>query len=216
SELKCRALKQQDELAAYQAEIKEKESLEKKRDEKQGQVDQLTVRAPASGKIVTRNPETLLGTYLAEGTEIVSIGSERQKELRVAIAQEDVDVFSQQVGKPVRIRMPGGTVLTCPLSKVTPRASMKASHPSLYAPFGGRLEARKMESGERSDEAYELLKPRFTGVISLTAQQSDQYRAGQRGVVWFGRGREKLGGYFVSLLRDLVPEDFARQYNLAP
>ena len=45
----CRVHQQDGRLAAYQAEVKHRESLEKQRRQKQNEVDQLVVRAPISG-----------------------------------------------------------------------------------------------------------------------------------------------------------------------
>jgi putative peptide zinc metalloprotease protein len=99
SQMKSRALKQREELAAYQAEQKQLESLLKKREEKRDEVAQLTVRGPISGTVIVRDPDALFGTYATTGAEIVSIGDERRKELRMSIGQEDLDAFVAYQGK---------------------------------------------------------------------------------------------------------------------
>ena len=99
SQMKSRALKQREELAAYQAEQKQLESLLKKREEKRDEVAQLTVRAPISGTVIVRDPDALFGTYATTGAEIVSIGDERRKELRMSIGQKDLDAFVAYQGK---------------------------------------------------------------------------------------------------------------------
>jgi putative peptide zinc metalloprotease protein len=218
SVLESRALKQKEEMAAYQAEQKTLLSLRKKLAEKRTEAEQLTVRAPISGRVVLRNPAFLLGTYASLGTEIVSIGDEARKELRVAIDQQDVDAFLNYVGKSISIRLPGGVRLACPLTRVPPRASVDPPHVSLCAPYGGRLEVRAREAGQSDDptDQFELTSPGFTGIVRLPPTDSARLRVGQRGVVWLARGQETMGGYLLGFLRDQIPESFAHKFNLQP
>jgi hypothetical protein len=51
------------------------------------------------------------------------------------------------------------------------------------------------------------LSPHFTGTIPLSAEQSRTLRAGQRGVTWFGRGRETIGELLTRQLRSNLPSD---------
>ena len=76
-------MKQREELAAFQAEEKELDALRKQHDEQSAEVELLLVRAPIDGTIILRDPDALLGTYASAGTEIVSIGDEQNKELRL-------------------------------------------------------------------------------------------------------------------------------------
>lgn len=218
SMLKCRALKQREELAAFQAEQKKLESLEKQHAEKFDEVLQLTIAAERGGTVIVRNPQALLGTYAKVGTEIVSIGDEAHKELRVVIDQQDVDRFSAYVGNRVSIRLPGATRFESVLTRLPPRASVELRHPSLYAPNGGPLQVRSKSVGEAesAEDKYELVKPAFTGIIELAADQSAQLCAGQRGVVWLARGQETIARHLLRLLRARIPDAFARQFNLAP
>ena len=127
----------------------------------------------ASGIIVSRQPESLLGKYLAEGSEVVLLGDENRKELRVAVDQDDSDSFFAQVGKPVWIRA-GGNVFLNTLSQIEPRASLEPLHPALAATKGGPLPVQRKanESPDKKDESgpesYELLTPQFTGRGDIT------------------------------------------------
>jgi putative peptide zinc metalloprotease protein len=188
SRLRARALEQQDELAASQAELEELDSLRKKLEEKQQEANHLTLAAPCAGRVLVRNTESLVGTYMTVGAEIAKIGAETNKEVRVSILQEDVHAFNTRLGSSVRVRLSGGQQLWCELTKLPPKASTSPTHPSLCAPHGGPLEVRTKRDREGGEEVHELLKPRFVGVVSLSPAESNSLRAGQRGLVSLSRG----------------------------
>jgi putative peptide zinc metalloprotease protein len=215
---KARVFKQRDELAAFQAEQKKLESLRKQLDEKSVEVAQLEVRAPISGTVIARDPDALLGTYASSGDEIVSIGDEQSKELRLSITQEDVDTFLASVGNRVSARLQGGVRLESDLTRVPPQASLEPPHRSLCSPYGGPLEVRPKESTESSDpeDKYELVRPGFMGFVKLPTEYSAQLRAGQRGAVWLARGNESIAGYLWGKLKDSIPHPLARRFDLAP
>ena len=212
--LKGRSYQQKNEIAAYQAELDNVKGLEKQQDEKQAEVEQLTVRAPKGGKIIARNLDLLKDTYLEAGTEIVSMGDEACKELRISVAQEDIEVFTGHLQQPVRIRVPSTDVFQCPLVKVDPRASVQPPHHSLCAPNGGPLVVKRKAADENDSqtatETYELLTPRFVGVVSLSTAQSRSLRAGQRGTITFRTHRESIGSHLYTLSSRWVRRTIAR------
>ncbi len=215
---KCRALKQRDELAAFQAEEKELDALRKKHQEKLEEVELLLVQAPINGTVILRDPDALLGTYASAGTEIISIGDEQSKQLRLSITQEDLDTFCAAVGRSVNARLPGGIRLACPLTRVPPQATLEPPHRSLCAPYGGPLEVRVKESNASrdSDDKFELIRPAFVGIVDLPAATSAGLHAGQRGVVWLARGQDSIACHMWGRLKASIPESLSRQFSLAP
>ncbi len=95
-----------------------------------------------SGGVIGLNLQNLLGVYLKPGDEILSIGSEQDKELQLAISQEKLPAFQTNVGRPVRVRLPGGQVFVCPLSSIDPRGSLDCPQPALSGANGGPLAVR--------------------------------------------------------------------------
>ena len=185
SRLIIRTLQHKDEIAALKAEQQKLEALEKRQSEKIDQLSRLVVRAPGSGTIVSRRPELLLGKYLFEGSEVVLLGDENCKEVRLAVDQDDADAFFAQVGKTVTIRA-GKQVIKNALSQIEPRASLEPLHPALVATKGGPLPVRSKtkestdKKEESNPESYELLSPQFTGEVRLSLEQSVLLAAGQR------------------------------------
>ncbi|MDG2360529.1 MAG: hypothetical protein P8M20_12830 [Planctomycetaceae bacterium] len=64
-------------------------SLLKRLTEKQQQSDQLTVRAPVAGRFMSRSLVWVIDTYTKPDTELITIGDDSLKELRVSISQDD-------------------------------------------------------------------------------------------------------------------------------
>jgi multidrug efflux pump subunit AcrA (membrane-fusion protein) len=205
SVIKGRMYFRDGELAKYQVELANQESLRKRQAEVQGQVDALTVRTPVAGRIVARNLPSLVGQYLTPGAEIVVVGDEAAKQLVVAVPQEDSGPFVTQVGKPIvfRIRGASGETGEAGLTKLDPRASLELPHPALGAHVGGpiavRMKATPADAVQRADQPYELLSPRFFGTVVLTPAQSRALYAGQLGTVQFRTAAESAG---VRLVKD--------------
>ena len=213
SQLKARVFKQTDEIYSYQAEMEQLASLQSKWEEKQQQVDSLLIRAEADGRLIARNLELHLGTYLEVGDEIAAVGNESQKELRVAIPQQDFKYFQTQVGQPINARITGGVVLDSKVDRVVPRANNYAPHESMYGANGGPLPSRANPDAETDAEKHVLLNPHFTGVVSLSTQQSRELFVGQQGVVWFGHGARSMGEALWTMIRQSLPEPLLRQYS---
>ena len=213
STLKSRVFKQTEEMHSYQAEMEQLASLRTKHEEKQHQCDDLVLRSKSSGVVVARNLHLLLGTYLTTGDELAAIGNESCKELRLAIPQKQFKHFQYEVGEPISARLSGGVVLTSTMKQVVPRATSLAPDPSMYASNGGPLASRPNEDDEEGAPAMVLLNPHFTGIVSLSEEQSGNVRVGQQGVIWFGHGRQSVGTVLWSTLKEALPEIFKRQYS---
>ncbi len=197
SRIERRIHQRQREIAKAQSESQQLRTLQKQFDEKSEELERLVVRAPCAGKIVGRNLNTLEGTYLTKGSRLLSIGNEDAKEVRLSIAQQDMLDFRQHIGVPMRVYFSGSQVLESTLTRVEPRASSTPPDLSLCAPNGGELAVRNVAADARHSEQheFELLSPRFIGVVHLSAEQSHQARAGQRARVAL-RPSETVGEHF--------------------
>jgi putative peptide zinc metalloprotease protein len=218
SHLTIRTLQHKDEIAALKAEQQKLEALEKRRDEKIEQISRLTVRAPARGTIVSRRPESLVGRYLSEGSEVVLLGDEGEKEIRLSVDQDDVDAFYCQFGKPVTVRA-GKQLITNTLSHIAPRASLEPLHPAIAATRGGPLPVRSKskESQDKKDESkeesFELLSPQFTAEVKLSPQQSVELAAGQRAQVSFTPQGQSIGDFLFNRFQRWCRDKIRRVRN---
>ncbi len=204
SRIKARGHENGQHMAAFQAELQNAESLELKRQEKQLQVDRLTVRAPSAGRIIGRNLPALAGRHFKPGSEIFSIGAEASKELQVSFGQDDLDVFAASIDQPVTVRLRGSGTLRATLVKVHPRASQEPLHAALCASSGGPLPVRQTNrdrhDNSNTDANVELLEPNFAAVVALTPTQSERLRAGQLGTVTVRENAPTIGSHLQRLV----------------
>lgn len=80
SRLRSRSHHRHGNVAAQQAEEKTRIALESRSQQKQQELDALTVRAPVDGQIVKAELDSLLGQYVPRGTPLVVIADESRKE----------------------------------------------------------------------------------------------------------------------------------------
>ena len=208
-----RVLEQQSELAKAQAEDEKIRTLESRLAEKQAQVAQLIVRAPRSGQIIGRRMDSLRGTWRERGSELLAIGDESAKEIRLSIDQEDIEQFRTLVDGDLHAYLPGMQPLRAKLAKVEPRATTKPLDASLCAPCGGTLAARQVKNAAVDSahltQRYETLSPRFTGIIPLDCTASRQVRSGQRATVSI-QARETVGDHLYREVRDWIDKRLRR------
>jgi putative peptide zinc metalloprotease protein len=203
SELRARMLKREGKLAEYQAEHDRVASLELKLAEKAHEVEALVVRAPQPGVVIGRGLPLLLGTYVAKGDELLAIAQESGKELRISVAQHDVQLFSRQVGATLRVLLGDGQILFGTLTRLEPHASPVPPHQALGANCGGPLPVVERRNGERNKESvsHEFLTPRISGTISLASNDARHVFSGQVGEASFHASDESFGQHVVAVGR---------------
>jgi putative peptide zinc metalloprotease protein len=214
SRLESRGHQQNQQMAAYQAELKDQEGLEKRWREKRAQVDELTIRAPIPGTVLSRELARLEGSFVPPGTQVASVCNLARKELRISIDQDDVDRFHQRVDQDLRVRMRGLRTFRARLCRISPQASLEPLHPSLCASAGGSLPVRAKVPGPsdslHAQQAMELIAPRFEGTVRLSPEQSSQLRAGQRGMVSFTSGQQTVGRHLYRAVSSWMAQKLGR------
>jgi hypothetical protein len=208
SRLNLRAFQQADKLAAYQAELKTLDELREKRSTKSRQVEQLVARAPVGGRIISRNLDSRIGIHLDEGDEILAIGNEEKKELRIAVSQRNHDLFQAYLGELVQVHMRPHKPFRGRLALLEPQARLEPTHAALCASMAGPLAVRPISSASPhgDGEQYELVEPHFTGSVRLSPTQGARLKAGQVGRVSIRPLRESLGGHLLGALTDWLRE----------
>jgi len=178
------------EQAEAQVELENQQALKKRLAEKRRQIDGLSVQSPISGRVMARNLDALEGTYLEEGAEMLAVGEDSHKRLRISVAQEDTSLFRSQVGKPVEFRLRSSETAKGVLSRIIPRASKSPPHMALCAPLGGPLGVTN-DVSEQSEESFEFVLPRFAGIVELPRSQCASVHAGEFGYVTIGATRSE-------------------------
>jgi hypothetical protein len=205
AQLQRRAYVGQGESAKAQVEREKLRVLEQRLTEKREQLSRMIVRAPCAGQVVGRNLASLCGTYLSHGSALVAIVDESAKEVCLSIAQSDFEAVRERIGQPLQVHVPSVGILKAPLTNIEPRASKLPPDPALCAAYGGPLPVREHGASPQASDSrhYELLTPRFTGVLALDAGQSRAVYAGQRAAVAL-HADQSLGAHLVARAADWV------------
>ena len=165
------------------------ESLHLKFRETGRKVAGLQLRAEREGRVAGAELKNLLDTFVQEGQELLTLGSEDCKELRISVHQTDLTVVMARIEADVPVRI--GTRWPIPgrLLRVNPRATHRLPHPALAATSGGALPVRDdpESAGPESESSLRLTEQRFDAVIGFAEDQADLLRCGERGIVSLGQ-----------------------------
>ena len=131
---------------------------------------------------------------------MMSVGDEERKQIRLSVAQKDVDAFLQQLDCQPHVRIKGrdGPLSEARLSKVNPRASHVLPHFALATTNGGPLAVR---ASEASEDTWELTEPHFLARIGLPASAARQLRAGELARIRIGTAGESIAAHLLGCAR---------------
>jgi multidrug efflux pump subunit AcrA (membrane-fusion protein) len=212
SEMHSRICQNENDLAEMQAEDERRAAIESTAAAQELRLAKSRLVSAQDGVVIGRDIQSLVGNYAEEGSEIMTIASERRKELRVYVAQDHVEQFNRHVGREVRVLFssPGFPPLHCPLDSVDPRAMQTLAEPALSAENGGPLAVRPRSDSDSDDVEqefrFELLQPRFAATVVFTSEQAAALRAGQTVWVRLGLPRGTIGQVLVRSLRDWIDQ----------
>ncbi len=193
---RARMLQSVGELAHHQVEEKRRESLERQKSELAARVKQLSIVAPARGRIISNELDQLAGQFLPTGSVVFCIGDERRKAIHLVVPQVDADRVIQCVGQSPQVRVRGrkGQLAGTKLTKVHPQGTRHMPYPALAAPHGGPL-AVTPRATSTAQETLELVEPHFLALVSLAPDQAPQLKAGQLARVRFSATGESIGAH---------------------
>lgn len=181
--------KAQAEIVGLQQQIRELDA----------RVSGLIIRAPRGGKLVSRQLQSLPGTYLKQGEQCAEIGNEASKRLKISLSAWDASHYQDWKDRPIYVFIPAVPSWKAGLSHIESRASTVPPDLALTATHGGSLPMIKTD--ENRDPV--LCEPRVNAYIALDAQQSLAVRCGQRGYVRTGCNRQSIGQLLWSYLESL-------------
>ncbi len=171
-------------------------SLSRQLEECKKQLDGLQIRSARAGKVIARDLPSLVGTFTKAGTEVMTIGREQEKELRLSIGQRELSVSTSLVGKPLKVRIGTHSVVSCVLLRVNPGASRIIPHPAMAAVNGGPLAVAEPDEKESAGgDRLRLTEHRFTAIVQLPEDRAEEFRGGERGTAALGLHESSLGSY---------------------
>lgn len=208
-------------IPSYQVEINNGRSLVKRLSERIQQQNQLAIRAPEDGQLIVDDLNSLLGSYLAAGQTLCSLGTGDEREIQALIAQNNYDAFQDRTLQNVQIHVWGfgSREFQGRLKQVVPKARLQLPHPAFASTAGGPLPVRFAStqgdpSGTgvpASPSSVQLIEPHFLGQVHLLNSDDGLLNPGQRCTVSF-RGSSGTVG---SVLYDFLYKWFTRQKRAA-
>lgn len=169
SKLRADLYLKEENIAGFQAEQKNVEGLESKVEDLERYVSSLEMRAPMPGRVYARDLEARMGDFLDKGVAAIRIVNPETKELRVAVAQSDMDAIGTvSPGDVIEVYdRDTGKFFEATLKRIRPQAAIEPSHPGLTTTAGGPLVVR--DSYEGGDPVF--VKPHFMAIAELKMGQ---------------------------------------------
>lgn len=189
----------------------ELQSLQSQIQERRAYCASLELKAPIAGKILTRNLDQLVGSFLVKGQELLTIGSDSERVVKIIILEENAQMLTGKPGDPIRVFLKGrGHVLISTIKRIEPSASREIRFENLTALAGGPLAVRKKEKSHSETETapasgMELVEPHFTVIATLKADDARELRSGETCVARIRSGQSlSLGRYLYNEFDQLI------------
>ena len=212
-----RIYRQQNELGLAKIEEEKLTGLKKQLAEKREQAAGLVVRSPLTGFVYARNLQHILGSFVSQGDELMTVAQRKTKEIVVSVDQLDLESILLAQDKPLRIALPGIGLFESTISRIDPRASNHPTHPSLCANAGGPLPLKPgSQEDNDTDPEMLLLSPRFDVLVSLDNATSEALHSGQRGRAFFKARTQSLGSYLFLAASDWLKTQIDQATLVAP
>jgi len=190
--------------AAVQIEDENLAAISKRLTEKQRQFTALSVRAPMAGRVMSRTLKWRLGTYATEGSELVTIGDESQKEFRASLTQTDADALRSSPS--VALHLPSVGRFAADARRVIPKASFTPPHAALTSVNGGPLAVREIPAERQNGtDQFEFTEPRLTADFPLDGSHAALIPVGKTGhITLAAQAHGSLGAGLFWTIRDQI------------
>ena len=194
-------------VASRQSEDASLTSLQENLIEKLQQQKELTVRATGLGVVIGDDLANLPNQFLAKGDAICIIGNASEKQIRIVVAQDDIEPLLEHQGQTVTVRFRGSASesITGTLGDIEPRASTQLIHPALATTAGGPLAVHAMPVTESNQQpTWELTHPSFVGTVEIPETIRNRCGAGQLATVHLHVSRETVAERIASNISDWI------------
>lgn len=207
------------EIAAAEVERANRNALDQRLGEVTQLVESLAVRAPVSGRILTRQLDELRGQELPTGSELMRIASVGQPELVALVPQSEVATIRRREGEAVsgwlwgHSRWIHGTI-----TSIDARATQSAPHPALTAEAGGPLpvmarDPRQPANSTVEDSKWQLIEPQFEVTIRPDPE-CGPLSLGETGIVRLPIRQGTLGAYVTNSIAGWFSSRWAVMHGL--
>tara|TARA_R110002049_G_scaffold27321_2_gene94307 strand:- start:545200 stop:547380 length:2181 start_codon:yes stop_codon:yes gene_type:complete len=190
--------RRQGNIALADAKTQEAESIQRRIDEHNKQVDRLSILAERDGLVTTSNLQRLIGRYVRQGEELIRVADPTEKELLTAVGERDVKAYrlAAESHRKATVRLRGGMKIKTVPVPLRPRARVDLPHPAMSALVGGPL---AVEPSDHPDRPVQLVEPQLQSVTPLDPLTSAMVSAGQLGSMTIADDRALLARVYEAL-----------------
>lgn len=172
----------------------------------QEQINQLTITAPISGRLVAKNASLISGAWLAQGEQLFYIANNQGLKGEAYLSENDarrVHTYQMQIktaNPAIRFiaNQPGLSALNCTWQELETQNTHKLQQPLLVSTYGGPIAAQNTQQ-----QNTDINTPEDTALIPNTSQFRLRFTAcsagknpdlGQElaGVIWFNTEPQNL------------------------
>lgn len=192
-------LRRTGDLAMAASETERAASLKRQLSELDAEVASLRIIASRDGLVTGSEIDSLQGSFVKEGAQLLCVCDPQEKELLVTVTTRDVEAYNLAVANqhPSMVRLRGGKSLMTMPPPLRPRASQSLPHPALGANAGGPIAV------EPSPEKSEMRSatPLMQSVAPLDPLTSVEVRTGQIGMMTISDNRSLVQRFIESVWR---------------
>ena len=192
-------------IASAQVHESDRRTLEQQLAQVLVQIESLTIRAHRAGRILAPRIADLIGTYVREGDELVTVDGPLERRVIASIAGTDIRQAAGHVGQRVQILAASLHRAEGTLHNIKPLASNRLRYESLSSTAGGELVVQ-LDSESVDGEEFKLVEPRFEATIQLDQQSSTILPLGQTVKVGIGQRKQTIARRMSIWLDRLVRE----------
>lgn len=176
---------QEEKLIGFLAQLKELEA----------DLEQLSIRATRSGRVLGNDLESLLGNFCETGQTLFYVADEVDMQATAMLSQNDLVHLQSPPGKEVELTIWGQGSIPGKVDRVSPSSTDSLPHFALAGNCGGPLAVQdrirsegQQPATELGKDNWKLVQPRMQVNISLAASDAAKLHAGQTGLL-LARGR---------------------------
>ncbi len=197
SKISVRSLRQQRKLAALNVEEQQLEASRRQLAELEQMQQKLTVTSPIDGVVISSKTQSLVGSYVRVGQDMLVLGDPRQKQLEIRVAQSNLQQLGGADIRQISGVAASGFRVSGRITQIDPRATSELPDQALAVIYGGPLSVAEhtvpAADGKSVSRQLRLLEPHFRAIAVLSGAASGELKAGQTVVVYYGGPRQTVG-----------------------
>ena len=212
-------------MSAFHSEEQRIAAIRDRVNESEERLASLQIVAPQEGRIVGGDLEHLQGQWVERGALLCELVQDDAKEILYAVPQKDVQTLFAPVSTRVEAKTKAtarlittGTMhrmMTVPMEDFLPAAEWEPPHPALSGHLGGPLSVHPVSDDTSQGPHWKLLEPHLVGHVTLTSDQANSLRSGERVTLALSGKPESFGHHVWIAVSEWLHEKVKSAWQLS-